>query len=386
MTLIMHYTSLNLFALSVLIIILINIFSCEQTQVDSRKPLGALIFLIGMLLMLDTLVRFLSGMAGNQTRVFSMIAITAYNVLNPVACVLWYTYVQSYINGYRESPRKSFFPMILPVIINTIFSIASLFTEIYFVYDANNVYSRGRYILVLLGICLYLLTYTNIVIFRRRSEMSMKECVTLSIFAILPMTAAVIQVMIPGLAIIWPAATLSILNVFINIQKAQLHTDYLTQLNNRRHLDAYLKARLRARGHQHIGGIMIDVVCFKKINDHYGHDMGDQALRAISQLLRETFRHCDFIARYGGDEFVVLAEARGLAELESMVERLQAHVRAFNARAAYPFKLRLSVGYKMYDEEENISAAQFLKQLDQRMYADKDANAACFHGKPSATH
>jgi diguanylate cyclase (GGDEF)-like protein len=91
-------------------------------------------------------------------------------------------------------------------------------------------------------------------------------------------------------------------------------TDALTGLPNRRHLDRRLAQELRraqALGHP-VAVLFVDIDHFKRINDVYGHDRGDVALRAVSEALREAVRAVDVLARYGGEEFVlVLPETDG---------------------------------------------------------------------------
>lgn len=85
-------------------------------------------------------------------------------------------------------------------------------------------------------------------------------------------------------------------------------TDRLTGLNNRRHFDKVAKLEFdRARRFAHALSIMIiDIDDFKQINDSYGHLVGDQVLIEVAQRLQNNVRNIDFLARYGGDEFVII--------------------------------------------------------------------------------
>lgn len=85
-------------------------------------------------------------------------------------------------------------------------------------------------------------------------------------------------------------------------------TDALTQLANRRAFDQELPQRWQeawAQG-QPLAALLVDIDHFKRFNDHYGHPAGDACLRQVAQLLRESLRDGDFIARIGGEEFAVL--------------------------------------------------------------------------------
>ena len=119
------------------------------------------------------------------------------------------------------------------------------------------------------------------------------------------------------------------------------HFDELTQLPNRALLqDRYdqAQAHLRRTG-QYCALLFIDLDNFKEINDTYGHDIGDAVLKEVAQRLRSSVRESDTVARYGGDEFVVL-----LTGLESCVTAAQSHVRQISETVlgalAQPYTLR----------------------------------------------
>ena len=96
-------------------------------------------------------------------------------------------------------------------------------------------------------------------------------------------------------------------------QAAALH-DRLTGLANRAHLDQHLgqalaRSRRTGRG---LALLLIDLDGFKTVNDTRGHGVGDRLLRCVAQRLLDQVRETDLVARYGGDEFVVVAELGGL--------------------------------------------------------------------------
>jgi len=108
------------------------------------------------------------------------------------------------------------------------------------------------------------------------------------------------------------------------LRKLSLH-DALTGLLNRRAMEETLHAQVRSsrRSGQSFAVMMLDLDYFKRINDAYGHAVGDLALKHVSALLKGALRDLDFVARYGGEEFVILMPGASTADIEPVAERLR---------------------------------------------------------------
>jgi diguanylate cyclase (GGDEF)-like protein len=149
-------------------------------------------------------------------------------------------------------------------------------------------------------------------------------------------------------------------------------TDELTGLYNRRRFfvltEQFLKVAIRAKKRSLL--LYIDMDDLKLINDHFGHNDGDQALIDLASILKNTFRESDIIARIGGDEFVVLLESTD--ENDGMlITRLNENIRDYNAKASQQYKLSVSVGAAQFDPEYPISIDELLSKADALMYAQK---------------
>jgi diguanylate cyclase (GGDEF)-like protein len=148
-------------------------------------------------------------------------------------------------------------------------------------------------------------------------------------------------------------------------------TDELTGLYNRRRFfvlaEQCLKVAVRTKKRPLL--LFIDMDGLKWINDHYGHNEGDQALIGLANILKKTFRESDIIARIGGDEFVVLIESTD-ENSETMITRLHENVRDYNAKRSQHI-LSISLGTAHFDPEYPISIDEFLAKADALMYAQK---------------
>lgn len=149
--------------------------------------------------------------------------------------------------------------------------------------------------------------------------------------------------------------------------------DPLTELYNRRGFftiaEQEMKTANRARRKIHL--TFIDCDGLKGINDAFGHEEGDLALRATADILRRTFREADLIARVGGDEFAVLSSYATDVDQEVFSRRLDQHIAEYNIKESRCYKLAMSWGTSVYDPESPITFDELMAAADKLMYANK---------------
>jgi diguanylate cyclase (GGDEF)-like protein len=148
--------------------------------------------------------------------------------------------------------------------------------------------------------------------------------------------------------------------------------DELTGLYNRRGFFTLAEQKLKAANRIKKGMLLLfaDVDDLKVINDTFGHLEGDQALIDTANILKETFRESDIIARIGGDEFVILAIETSDSSAETLNIRLQANIKSHNTNERR-YKLSMRVGIVRHDFENRCTIAELLAQADKLMYEQK---------------
>jgi len=353
-----------------LLLIFFNVHRPTSSYLLDQKLFLSLLFTTCLILIFDMLMWLIDGMPGSPMRIAYLIITLSYYALNPLICVLWYFYADYYINRNSARLKKLFIPMTIPALVNLVLAIMSTYNKALFYLDANNVYHRGPLFLIMASISFFYLVYTVIFVIVNRRKIQPREYSTLLFFPIPPIIGGVIQTIFYGVSLIWVCTTISLLIIFINFQNDQLNKDHLTGLNNRRQLDNYLHTKSQGPVGKVIAGLMIDLNYFKSINDTYGHDSGDEALKGVAKILNKTFRKSDFIARYGGDEFVVIMEINEKSDLDKAINRLNENVAQFNTKKLTPYEISLSVGYDYYSsKDKNVS--DFLKHIDSLMYTNK---------------
>lgn len=153
-------------------------------------------------------------------------------------------------------------------------------------------------------------------------------------------------------------------------------TDRLMNICNRAVFDDY-HADLHRRVNIDTGRYalcLVDVDNFKKYNDHYGHAAGDEVLRSVAEALRSALRENDFIARYGGEEIIILLENVAEDDVVSVTERLRASVEDLGIphvlNANYG-KVTVSVGAALYSATIPEDESHVLKRADGALYKAK---------------
>lgn len=366
------YVEINVFALVILVILLLNSVNRAEKQMLEQKLFMGLVVTNMMMLFYDTFMWILDGRQGILLRELNIFFTAMFYIFGPVACMLWSCYVEFQINRNPQRLKKFAVILCVPLYINFILSLASIKTGWLFWIDADNIYSRGPFLPVTMLISYFYLIYSTLYTIFAKRRIDKKSFNYLILFVLPPGIGSFIQYMYYGVSLMWVCMTVSVFLIYINIQNDRLYKDYLTGVFNRRQLDFYLQQRLQYGIRKRtFAGFMIDIDSFKNINDVFGHNAGDRALMHTAEIIRRTFGKNSFIARYGGDEFVVITEVRKATALISAVDVLNKNINEFNKGAHEPYAIDLSVGYDVEDNRSGVTPIEFLERIDKKMYLNK---------------
>ncbi|EER22124.1 MULTISPECIES: PleD family two-component system response regulator [spotted fever group] len=150
--------------------------------------------------------------------------------------------------------------------------------------------------------------------------------------------------------------------------------DGLTGLFNRRYFDIHLKQMIEKANKESIKLylLMCDIDNFKHVNDTYGHQAGDKVLTIVSRILKNTLRITDLIARFGGEEFIILLTDIDISKAIETAERVRVKIECMDFHIEdqiEPLKKTISIGVTEYKKEESIES--FIERADKAMYEAK---------------
>jgi len=159
-------------------------------------------------------------------------------------------------------------------------------------------------------------------------------------------------------------------------------TDEMTKLLNRRGFMAHARDMLGMARRMRKDGLLFfaDLDGLKGINDTYGHEEGDNAIKVAAGVLRKAFRDMDIIARLGGDEFTVFAMNAGVGMIETFEKRIAGYVEDYNKASDKPYKVSVSIGGVPFVHTDNVSIETLMNKADVLLYQQKKEKKAKMKG------
>jgi diguanylate cyclase (GGDEF)-like protein len=166
----------------------------------------------------------------------------------------------------------------------------------------------------------------------------------------------------------------------INLLREQVRTDALTGLYNFRFFSDTLPLEMERarRSCQALSLILLDVDHFKKFNDTWGHEIGNQALTLVANLITLTIRKLDYACRFGGEEFVILLPNTDLRQAKNVAERLREAIQTTPlVKNGRNFPITASLGVDEFRPDHNETAEAFIKRVDGLLYEAKRDGRNC---------
>ena len=318
----------------------------------------------------DQLVAYFDGRLGAGSQFYRLVLLIGNTYLylyNTLVGIFLAHMIVKHIDS-KISHRK-FIVFWIACFIQIVLLIVNLFTPIVFNIDMNNEYRRGELFMFFIaaGIVLNVYGFAYYIISKIRNPGLRYFPVIEFLMPIL--LGMICQTFMYGISLLPACFAVSLAGIVIAFQNECIYVDKLTGIYNRFELDRELKRYQKRK--ETIVAYMLDLNGFKKINDNYSHEEGDQALIAFAGILSEVFGAVGTVIRFAGDEFIAIVRKGKESDIALYKQKTMKAVERYNERSGKPYKLSAAVGGRVFDFSKEANQ-DLVVVIDEMMYKDKD--------------
>ncbi len=382
-------------------VLFIFVYSCIEYPMRSRKNI--LFRIMSIILILTQSFDILSAYVISYTdifpRIINLLVNTAYFFFGTILCYLLGAYIDHYIipeNGKKLLLKTK----LILLIIEEIAIVANVFFGFFFYITEDNIYTHGDFFYVMHFVSILFIVMAGISMIINKKILGKAQIIYGTIIISLYVLPIILQVLFfQSTLIIMFGASLIMLVTFFSLEtpdyvklqntleelestRSELeklnkkyynlaHYDQMSELSNRTAYEEMiidLKSNMKKiREEQTIIILMADLNFLKYLNDTLGHNIGDEAIKNVASIIKESFSDKENCYRIGGDEFCVISIGNDKNEFESMYQEFIDKVAEKNKEVDYPF----SVGSAYYVvQDESIDDA--IQVVDNMMYENKN--------------
>lgn len=367
------YCTLNIFCIMVLVTILKKLY----ISVDKRTSQVMLKWFI-----ISSVVLCVSDVAWGildftnswvAMPYLSFMVNSIYHAFTGVVAYLWFLFSESEQESKIVNTRAGLVISIIPLVVLISAVAGSVSTGWIFCIDSNGKYQRGDWYLVLITICFSYLFFTSGKMlaksFSKENYPKRQYYRSMSSYCLVPAVAGILQVLFKGSPMLSAGVAFAALQVYMNFTEQLATVDSMTKLNNRKQLEHHLYNKMKNyNDSKDLIVFIMDLDYFKGINDEYGHVEGDEAIMIAAEAIRRiVYKYNFFGSRYGGDEFIVVAETTKNYKPKEFIDELNNELVKLASERGKPYTLHFSVGYKRYDSSIR-DIPTFIAKADEGLY------------------
>ena len=320
-----------------------------------------------------------SGIPDQEAKIIVYIACFLFFIFQLLAFSGIPLFLDYYINHDAKRVKKLLAILGAVSVANFVVLLANIFGDFYFYITPQNTYMRGHVHIIRVFFSFLPLAVITTDCLLSRKKIGPHQ-IWLCIFFVVPSTlCGIMDLAVTGSRLLWPCFSLSLLFAHLFMVKADYSRDGLTGLYNRRRCNEFFADLSRGPRRKPYLFLMIDMDDFKRINDTFGHAQGDKALMDVADILKNSVRHRDFVARYGGDEFLLVLEDS--PNVQSVQERIMNDLATLNASQTRPYVLAMSIGHGVYEPASSQTPQEFLEHVDFQMFRHKQEQRVSVGGK-----
>ncbi len=382
-------------------VLFIFVYSCIEYPMRNRKNMLFRIMSIVLIITqsFDILSAYVISYNNIFPRISNLLVNTAYFFSGTILCYMLGAYIDYHI--IPENGKKLFLKTkIVLLIIEEIAIIANIFGGFFFYITEDNIYIHGDYFYVMHVVSILFIVMAGISMFINIKILGRSQILYGTIIISLYVLPILLQVLFfkNTLIIMFGASLIMLVTLFsletpdyvklqttleeLEITKSELeklnkeyyklaHFDQMSELLNRTAYEeeiADIKANMiKIREEKIIIILMADLNFLKYLNDNFGHNTGDEAIKNVALILKETFSDKEKCYRIGGDEFCVISIGNDQIEFETMYQKFIDKIAERNTKVDYPFSVASA-----YYIVQNESIEDAMQIVDNMMYENKE--------------
>ena len=328
----------------------------------------------GVACVVDFFTFYCDGKAGFVYRAVNLYGTTFCFIMNPLFSLGWCLYTEMKLYKSKARIRRRYKYLGIPGILLAILAVVNTFVPVIFYVDESGLYHRMPLSYVYYVVELFYLLYSYFIYKLYEAQYEKPSFFPIGLMIGPVFTGCVLQLVFYGISLAWVSVAVGLTSIYMSLQNEFSYLDKLTGLYNRAYLD-YILERYAKDSDNQMGGIMIDVDYFKKINDSFGHSVGDEALIDTARVIALSKPDKATAIRFAGDEFIIILKGSTDESMRKIIQSIRNEQDLFNETEGRQYKLSLSIGYTLFDPEKD-SVDSFFKHMDDNMYEEKNRKHA----------
>lgn len=350
------YTEINIFSIAVLLVIAFKSSMTEMEQPLKNKLFSFSVWFVTAANVFDLLWKLSNTKYWTLPLPVTLGINFMYFMCFGLSSYFWFLY--SEVTAKKDILRRArLIGEAFPLFVLVGLLIVSMFNGCLFYFDENMEYHRGP-LYYLQGILSYgyigIASVKSLIEVGKKKNYSHKEeLFTVASFSVPLLLCGAAQLFFQSAPVMTLGVSAAYLIVYINSLQILISIDSLTGLNNRRELLKHLEEKVLAlKKDENLYFLFIDLDSFKQINDKYGHNEGDRALKAVASVLKSVCgRTGGFCARYGGDEFAVVQVLETGGNIDDVRKEICELIERKSTEQALAYNISVSVGYAEYPKQ-----------------------------------
>ena len=290
----------------------------------------------------------------------------------------WFLYEEVLSGNPRLKDPKSRMRAVMPLILASFVVIGFFLAgKGYYIEDDGSMHRPYLYystLMVPIAYIIFMCYQSFRKAFTRESASERTRYLSLAMYPVLLLGSGVLQLFDQRIPVMCYGATLAVIYVYVISLDTMISSDPLTRLNNRNQLERFLLQVGKDYAPQETGYLcvfMMDIDFFKTINDSYGHQEGDRALVLASGVLKQVceehlYDRRPFLARYGGDEFLLAAYVKDEQDVELICSRIREKLAQTAEKEQLPYNLKFTIGYSLLEEGQD-SMKECIRRADEHL-------------------